>query len=199
MKSKQRQREPVETLVGQMRDDASRERSFRALFERFQRPLYRFFESRGFSPEECQDLTQETFLKVYRSIEKFRGDALWEHWLFRIAANTAVKALRHRTAAKRAGEVVSWEADSVAMEIDGSSPGAEAPAPLRRLLDKEREETLAQAIDGLPAQMRRCVRLRVFQDLDCKEIAEVLRISPSTVKVQLFKARKRLKNDLDDS
>lgn len=202
MKSKHQQGEPTEALVEQLRDDASRERSFRALFDRFQSPLYRFFQSRGFSPEECLDLIQETFLRVYRSIEKFRGDALWEHWLFRIAANTAVKALRHRTAAKRAGEAVSWAdeaaAGSVIMEINRSSLGAEAPAPLRRLLDKEREEILGQAIDGLPAQMRRCVRLRVFQDLDFKEIAETLQISPSTVKVQLFKARKRLKNELED-
>jgi RNA polymerase sigma factor (sigma-70 family) len=202
LKPKNQQGEPIETLVEQLRDDTSRERSFRALFDRFHWPLYRFFESRGFSPEECMDLIQETFLRVYQSIEKFRGDALWEHWLFRIAANTAVKALRHRAAAKRAGESVSWEdgfAGSVATEISGSSPDAEAPAPLRLLLDKERKEILGQAIDGLPAQMRRCVRLRVFQDLDVEEIAEALQISPSTVKVQLFKARKRLKIELEDS
>jgi RNA polymerase sigma-70 factor, ECF subfamily len=203
LKSKARQGEPIETLVAQLRDEASRERSFRALFDRFQWPLYRFFEKRGFSPEECMDLIQETFLRVYLNIEKFRGDARWEHWLFRIAANTAVKALRHRTTAKRAGEPVSWEDEAVtglvATEISGSSSDAEAPAPLRRLLDKEKEETLAQAIDSLPAQMRRCVRLRVFQDLDYEEIAEALQISPSTVKVQLFKARKRLKIELGDS
>ena len=202
MKSKDQQLEPIETLVEQLRDDASRERSFRILFDRFQGPLYRFFESRGFSPEECLDLIQETFLRVYLNIEKFRGDARWEHWLFRIAANTAVKALRHRAAAKRAGERVSREdedvTDSVATEASGSSAGAEAPAPLRLLLDKEKEEILGQAIDSLPAQMRRCVRLRVFQDLDIEEIAEALRISPSTVKVQLFKARKRLKIELGD-
>jgi RNA polymerase sigma-70 factor, ECF subfamily len=202
LKSKNQQLQPIETLVEQLRDDASRERSFRILFDRFQGPLYRFFESRGFSPEECLDLIQETFLRVYLNMEKFRGDARWEHWLFRIAANTAVKALRHRAAAKRAGERVSREdedvTDSAATETSGSSAGAEAAAPLRRLLDKEKEEILGQAIDSLPAQMRRCVRLRVFQDLDIEEIAEALRISPSTVKVQLFKARKRLKIELGD-
>ena len=60
-------------------------------------------EHRGFSTEECQDLIQETFLRVYRGIGAFRGESRWEHWLFRIAANTAIKALRHRAAAKRAG------------------------------------------------------------------------------------------------
>lgn len=203
MKPENQRGEPIEALVEQLRYDASRERSFQILFDRFQRPLHRFFESRGFSPEERLDLVQETFLRVYRNIEKFRGDAPWERWLFRIAANTAVKALRHRAAAKRAGEAVSWEDEavksSVGLEISGASSDAEAPAPLRRLLDKERKEILGQAIDGLPAQMRRCVRLRVFRDLDFEEIAETLRISPSTVKVQLFKARKRLKNEIEDS
>ena len=61
------------------------------------------------------------------------------------------------------------------------------------------KEILSRAIAGLPPQMRRCVRLRVFQDLDYDEIAEVLQISPSTVKVQLFKARKRLQMELEDS
>lgn len=193
MKSTYPPGQPVEALFEQLRDRARREESFRLLFDRFHWPLFRFFEGRGFSTEECQDLVQETFLRVHRGAGDFRGEARWDHWLFRIAANTAVKALRHRAAAKRAGSTVSWE------EEDVEEPRADtASAPLRRLLDKERRELLSQAIDGLPAQMRRCVRLRVFQDLDYEEIAEVLRISPSTVKVQLFKARKRLQGELED-
>ena len=70
---------------------------------------------------------------------------------------------------------------------------------MRRLLGKEMKEILSQAIAGLPPQMRRCVRLRVFQELDYDEIAETLQISPSTVKVQMFKARKRLQMELADS
>jgi RNA polymerase sigma-70 factor, ECF subfamily len=184
--------QPIEVLFEQLLDRDRREESFQLLFDRFHWPLFRFFEGRGFSTEECKDLVQETFLRVHRGAGDFRGEARWDHWLFRIAANTAVKALRHRAAAKRAGSTVSWEEDAE------EPPAEAAPAPLRRLLDKERKERLSQAIDGLPAQMRRCVRLRVFQDLDYEEIAEVLRISPSTVKVQMFKARKRLQVELED-
>jgi RNA polymerase sigma-70 factor (ECF subfamily) len=195
--------EPIEPIVQRLRDGAGREESFRTLFDRFYWPLFRFFENRGFSTEECQDLIQETFLRVYRGIDAFRGEARWEHWLFRIAANTAVKALRHRAAAKRAGRSVPLEgedvADSPPAAAGGSPRSAEAPAPLRQLLGKEMRELLGQAIAGLPAQMRRCVRLRVFQELDYDEIAEILQISPSTVKVQLFKARKRLQMELGDA
>jgi RNA polymerase sigma-70 factor, ECF subfamily len=182
------------------RDGAGREESFRLLFDRFYWRLFRFFERRGFSTEECQDLIQETFLRVYRGAGTFRGEARLEHWILRIAANTAAKAWRHSTAAKRAGRTVPWEEEE-AGDVSPTSAGGnvEAPAPLRRLLDQERKELLRQAIDGLPAQMRRCVRLRVLQDLDYEEIAEALQISPSTVKVQLFKARKRLQTELADS
>jgi RNA polymerase sigma-70 factor (ECF subfamily) len=68
-----------------------------------------------------------------------------------------------------------------------------------RLLDQERAALLGQAIAGLPPQMRRCVRMRVLQDLDYGEIADALQISPSTVKVQLFKARKRLQAELGEA
>ena len=57
---------------------------------------------------------------------------------------------------------------------------------------------LCQAVDRLPAQMRRCVRLRVFQDLDYDEIGKILQISSATVRVQWFKARKRLQIELKD-
>jgi RNA polymerase sigma-70 factor (ECF subfamily) len=185
------QGQPIEAIVQGLRDGTGREESFRLLFDRFYWPLFRFFERRGFTPEECQDLIQETFLRVHRGLDAFRGEARWEHWLFRIAANTAVKALRHRAATKRAGATVPWE--------ETGAERAEAPTALRHLLGKEMKELLSQAVAGLPAQMQRCVRLRVFQDLDYDEIAEMLQISPSTVKVQLFKARKRLQRELGDS
>ncbi|MES1241745.1 MAG: sigma-70 family RNA polymerase sigma factor [Acidobacteriota bacterium] len=189
--------QPGEPLLQRLRDEALREEGFRALFDRFYRPLFRFFGNRGFSPEECQDLIQETFLRVYLGIDAFRGEARWEHWLFRIAANTALKAVRHRSAAKRAGPSVPLEGK----DVEDSLPAATGrnPAPLRELLGKEMQERLGRAIEGLPPQMRRCVRLRVLQELDYDEIAEILQISPSTVKVQLFKARKRLQTELGDS
>lgn len=194
-----RQDEPIEPFLQRLREGTGREEGFRILFDRFYWPLFRFFEHRGFSTEECQDLIQETFLRVYRGIEAFRGESRWEHWLFRIAANTAIKALRHRAAAKRTGQEVPLERDD-----EGDSPAtaggnAHTPEPLRQLLGMEMRELLTRAIEDLPPQMRRCVRLRVLQDLDYDEIAEILQLSPSTVKVQLFKARKRLQMELGEA
>jgi RNA polymerase sigma-70 factor, ECF subfamily len=194
--------EPIEPFVGRLREDMGGEESFRNLFDRLYWPLFRFFERRRFSREECQDLIQETFFRVYQGIGTFRGEARIEHWFFRIAANTASKALRHQAAAKRSGREVSCEAedvgDSPPTAAAGSPRGADAPAPLRELLGKEMRELLTRTVDGMPVQMRRCVRLRVFQDLDYDEIAEILQIAPATVKVQMFKARKRLKLELGE-
>jgi len=193
--------EPIEPILERLRDGTGREESFRTLFDRFYWPLFRFFEHRGFAAEECQDLIQETFIRVYRGIEAFRGEARWEHWLFRIAANTAIKALRHRAAAKRAGQEVPLEGeDEGDLQVTAGGASASGTAePLRRLLGKEKMDLLIEAIEDLPAQMRRCVRLRVLQDLDYDEIAGILQLSTSTVKVQLFKARKRLQQELGSS
>lgn len=195
--------QPGDPFLQRLRDEALREEGFRAVFDRFYRPLFRFFGNRGFSTEECQDLIQETFLRVYLGIDAFRGEARWEHWVFRIAANTALKAVRHRSAAKRAGPSVPLEGmdvgDSLPAAAGGAPRGADAPVPLRELLGKEVQERVGQAIADLPPQMRRCVRLRLLQELDFDEIAEILQLSPSTVKVQLFKARKRLQMKLGGS
>jgi RNA polymerase sigma-70 factor (ECF subfamily) len=178
------------------------EEYFRLLFKRFYGPLFRFFARRGFKTEECQDLIQETFLKVARGLSGFREESSWKGWIFQIAANTASNAVRHDKAAKRSGDFVAAKledvADSLSEAAGGISHGSEAPAPLRQLLGKETTRLLSQAIDRLPAQMRRCVRLRVFEDLDYTQIANVLQISSVTVKVQLFKARKRLQSELKD-
>jgi RNA polymerase sigma-70 factor (ECF subfamily) len=197
------QRDQIEVIVELLRDTAHREEGFRLLRDEFYGRLFRFFKGRGFFAEECKDLIQETLIGVHRSIEDFRGDARLDHWLFRIAHNTAVKTLRRDGAGKRAGRAVPWEEKegeaSPAAAVGASYHCTETSNPLRKLLDKERQELLSQAIDRLPPQMQRCMRLRVFQDLDYEDIAEVLEVSPSTVRVQLFEARKRLKIALVDS
>jgi len=80
----------------------------------------------------------------------------------------------------------------------GVEPAAAGPAPGEELLRQERARLVRTAIDQLPEQMRRCLVLRVYQDLRYREIAAVLRLSPETVKVHFFQARRRLHRELGD-
>ncbi len=73
----------------------------------------------------------------------------------------------------------------------------DSEGPLRAALDGERLAAVVAALDGLPDQMRRCAVLRLFQDLSYREIAAALRVSVDVVKVQLFRARKQLREELE--
>jgi DNA-directed RNA polymerase specialized sigma24 family protein len=76
-----RETDKVVELFQRLESEADPEESFRLLFHRFYWPLFRFFTRRGFKPEECQDLIQETFLKVDLGLSGFREESSWEGWL----------------------------------------------------------------------------------------------------------------------
>jgi RNA polymerase sigma-70 factor (ECF subfamily) len=171
---------------------ADREQAFRVLFERFRRPVEHFFARRGVPSEDCRDLTQETFLGIYKGLESWRPEARLSTWVFKIATTTWLKRRRADAAAKRdAPEVPAEElGDSAALGTGGGQ--------LRRVLDDERRHALRAAMAELPDKMRRCLALRVDQDLKYREIATVMQLSIETVKAHLFQARKRLGEKLSD-
>lgn len=187
--------EPIQGLIEQLQSGSSRDEAFRHLFDLYAPRLYHFFTRRGFPHQECLDLTQETFLGIYRGMETYRRDASFETWLFKIATNAYRKRLRWRAAGKRGAEEVPLEDKNEGGPLERIA-AADAPAPGEEVLRKERSRLLRQAIDRLPEQMRKCLVLRIDQELRYKEIAVLLRLSPETVKVHLFQARKRLQEEL---
>lgn len=187
----------LQKIVDQLQAGRAVEESFRLLCERYHRPLYAFFVRRGFSHADCLDLTQETFLGIYRGIGSFRQDARFETWLFKVATNAFRKRLRLGVAGKRAGDEVSL--DAAPGEEDGRSifqPVAEDPLPGASLFQAERARLLREAVERLPDQMRKCLILNVYQEFKVREIAQLLHLSPETVKVHLFQARRRLQSAL---
>ncbi len=179
-----------------------REKSFRILFDLYYRPIQRFFAKRVFSAEDRLDLTQETFLGVYKGLEGYRGEAQFGTWVFRIAYNTHWKWLRRMKSEEAGQEAAS---PGFGEHETGSGEDAEPVAlssdkdPLEQVLQDERQQLLRAAIEELPEQMRRCTELRILQDLSYREIATAMRLSIETVKVHLFQARKKLKSNLKDS
>src|SRR5579872_5343693 len=98
--------------------EARNEESFRALYNRYYRRVFLFFTRVGFSTEESQDLVQDTFIRVYRGLGSFRGDASFETWLSNIAANIYRNERRRLRSAKRSAAETS---------IDALMKGEDAP------------------------------------------------------------------------
>jgi RNA polymerase sigma-70 factor (ECF subfamily) len=189
--------ELTQKIVEELQAGISVEENFRLLCEAWHRPLYHFFSKRGFPPQDCLDLTQETFLGIYRGIGSFRRDARFETWLFTVATNAFRKRLRTGAAEKRSGQEVSLAGDDDDRGLE-DRVAADEPAPGEAMLQKERTRLLRDVIERLPEQMRKCLVLRVYHEMKYREIATVLKLSPETVKVHLFQARRRLQTELGD-
>ena len=188
--------EGIQRIIERLQAGPPREEEFRRLFDFYYQRLVHFFARRGFPHPDCLDLTQETFLGIYRGIGSFRRDSTFETWLFRIATNAFRKRLRWGAAGKREAREVSLEAGGEPDGERGHDPPAPEPPAGEDMLRKERARLLREAVEKLPEQMRRCLVLRVYQDMKYREIAALLRLSPETVKVHLFQARRRLREDL---
>lgn len=185
-------------IVEALRTGDDRERAFRALFSRYRRRLLAFFASRGLDPETCADLSQETFVRVYRSSARFRGEAPLAVWIFRIAANLYRNEIRRRHAAKRQATELSLidDRDTAIDHVQMDTGAAGDAEPLAGALRQERSQALRHAVADLPPQMRRVFELRAYHGFETRDIAAVLKISPSTVKVHLHQARKRLADQM---
>ena len=176
-----------------------REASFRVIFERYYPVVLRFFRKRVFSAEDQLDLTQETFLRVYKGLEGFRREARFGTWLFRIAHNTHLKWRRRLPPGETAPAAVLPEGDAEPGGWDTAESIATTDTALDDALLAERQRLLREAIGELPMQMRESTKLRVYQELSYREISVVMQLSVETVKVHLFQARKKLKQRFQDA
>ncbi len=186
----------VVLLVERIQTGTDYERCCCELYQLLRRRIVGFFAVRGFSADECAELTQETCVRVFLGIGRLRDPSRFMTWLFEIAANVYRNELRRRGAGKRDAFEESIE-DLMQAKPSGGPDAVAAlssstPDPLHETLRRERLERLRAEIDLLPPQMRRCVYLRQYQDLKYREIAALMHISIETVKAHLHQAQKRL-------
>ena len=143
--------------------------------------------------EDCQEISQETFLAVINSLETFRATSRLQTWIFRIASNKARDYRERQQAAKRGGgrAPLSLQAEDpeTNLTIDPPSP---APGPDGVLLNGERALQVGQALDRLGEPCRQIVELRYFGDLSYEEISAELALNPNTVSSRLSKCLDRL-------
>ncbi len=168
-----------------------REESFRFLYRHYFPAVRWFFMRRGCGTEGSLDLAQEAFFGIYKGLNGFRHESRFETWLFRIADTTYLKRMRTAATGKRDGQSV---------HLEDAAPGEPALVNRAEQFDRvhQREQLLVlrQAIKTLPDQMRRCLTLRLYQDLRYKEISVIMGIKIDTVKAHLFQARAKLREQL---
>ncbi|RPH56467.1 RNA polymerase sigma factor [bacterium] len=166
----------------------------RGIFEAFHGRVHRFFKSRGFGEDEALDLTQETFVRVFQSMDELRSRASLDSWILKIAANVWKNEIRFKKAGKRDAREVSL--DGGGTEGEGAEVAdfarEDAPGPLEELLTAERQGALDKCLDALPPRMRRCLVLHVYQERKYQEIADLLEISIQSVKSHIHQAKEKL-------
>ncbi len=143
--------------------------------------------------EDVEEVCQETFLAVIRSLGSFQGGSRLQTWIFRIAANKARDYEQRQRAAKRGGGVaaVSLQAENplTGQTID---PPSALPGPDGVLLGEERAGQVAEAVAQLEGPCREVIELRYFGDLSYEEIGTALQLNPKTVSSRLSKCLDRL-------
>lgn len=150
--------------------------------------------------EEARDLTQETFLRAFQSINRFRGDASLKTWIYRIAINQARN--RWRWWRRRRRDVtVSLDAtdDHRERPLAATLPTDSSLSPEQETLARERESQLREALLGLRSSFREAVILRDVEGFSYEEIAATLQISIGTVKSRIARGRLELRRQLEGS
>jgi len=151
-------------------------------------------------PEEARDLTQETFLRAFQSIDRFRGDASLKTWMYRIAINQARNRWRWWRRRKKDATVSLDATDEYgAKPLSMTLPSLNSPSPEQETLAHERESQLREALDGLRRSYREAVILRDVEGFTYEEIAETLQISIGTVKSRISRGRLELRRQLEGS
>ncbi|MEN1958161.1 RNA polymerase sigma factor RpoE [Luteimonas sp. MJ204] len=142
---------------------------------------------------ECQDIAQETFIRAYRAIGSFRGDAQFSTWLHRIAVNTAKN---HLVAHSRRPPTDDIEV-SDAEHFDSATALRDNDTPERELMRQQMEQTVLRAVQALPEELRTAITLREVEGLSYEEIATRMDCPIGTVRSRIFRAREAIDVELE--
>jgi RNA polymerase sigma-70 factor (ECF subfamily) len=179
-----------------LRAGAGDDSAFDHLVEKFRRPMISFMYRMVHNRAVAEELAQEVFLRVYRSRASYAAEAKFTTWLYRIATNLAVNHARD-TRQERMADSISLDQPD---EESGSTPDV-ASKDITAEQDMVRRERLAairQHVMDLPERQRMAVLMHKYQDMDYKQIADVLKLSESATKSLLFRAYESLRDKLKD-
>jgi RNA polymerase sigma-70 factor (ECF subfamily) len=166
--------------------------AFRELVELYKKKIYYLSLDLTGNHHDAEDLSQEVFIKAYRSLKNFRGDAKLNSWLYRITVNTCISQRRKKSVAAMTLQE-DFESESTPRFFSESesshNPERHAEASLM-------QQHIDSALQQLTPRERSIFVLRHYNDLPLKEIAQILKITEGTVKSMLFRAIQRLQKEL---
>tara|TARA_Y100001960_G_scaffold134908_1_gene143147 strand:+ start:2373 stop:2963 length:591 start_codon:yes stop_codon:yes gene_type:complete len=168
--------------------------AFELLVIKYQRKLIRLLSQFIRDSAEVEDVAQETFIKAYRSLSSFRGDSAFYTWLYRIGINAAKNFL---VAQKRRTYKISsgFDIEDVENFKEGSKLH-ELDTPESELISKQVAQTIHQALNELPEELRTAITLREIEGLSYEEIASVMSCPTGTVRSRIFRAREVISDKL---
>lgn len=162
--------------------------AFEPLVQEHQKIAYNLALRMLSHPQDAEDVTQEAFLKAFRSLGEFRGDSRFASWLCRIVSNLCLDRLRSR-ARRPDGSLTVENDEGEEAQMDIPDESFSPAALLERKLTRE---SVQRGLESLSPDLRQILLLREIQGLSYEEIGRTLSLEPGTVKSRIFRARKRL-------
>ena len=172
--------------------------AFDDLVRRYDRDVLRLALNLVHRSEDARDIYQESFLRVYRNLHRFRFECSFYTWLYRIVTNVALDHLRRRTSRREDQAPVPEEADSSTRDFFDRQPEQRASAnPEKRLLGQELGQQIQEAMSRLSPRERMVFEMKHYQGLRLRAIGDLLGTSEETAKNSLFRATRKLRASLD--
>jgi RNA polymerase sigma-70 factor, ECF subfamily len=165
--------------------------AFSLLVRRWERPIYGLSLRMLGRDEDARDACQEAFIAAFRNLGKFRGEAKFSSWIYRIALNACHARLRDR----RGAALSIDEEDEAGRKAELADTASEGLA--ERMSRDERSEIVRRALQALPPEMRQVIVMKEYEEMTFAEISEVLQIPVSTVKSRLYTGLQQMRARLE--
>ena len=153
--------------------------AFEHLFNRYREAIRQLLVQRAGSESDADDLLQETFIKVYLHLDRYKADYTFGQWLYTIARNTFIDFVRRRQ-------------DDLSIDERFSAPPSPAPTPEESVIRLQQRAQIEHYLDALTPRYRQLIQMRFFEEYSYEEIAEKLQLPMGTVKTQIHRARERM-------
>ena len=153
--------------------------AFKYLFNRYREAIRQLLVQRAGSESDADDLLQETFIKVYLHLDRYKTDYTFGQWVYTIARNTFIDYVRRHQ-------------EDLSIDERFSSPPSSAPTPEESVIRLQQRAQIEHYLDRLTPRYRQLITMRFFEEYSYEEIAEKLALPMGTVKTQIHRARERM-------